>query len=160
MFSVILYNLRLLTIALPSYSFHLFSPLTVTFPKLSVILRPLYLLFRLWYYSCSVGRRPLLGASALEYPRHKWQAIVWPVLLRKRNCMGIPTSHCQPYLVATAVCSCVGCGIYQHCPAFVGFMLPSGQQSDISNYAAMPTSIQIIWTVRINSEINWYSFVF
>jgi hypothetical protein len=33
---------RLLTIALPSYSFHLFSPLTVTFPKLSVILRPLY----------------------------------------------------------------------------------------------------------------------
>jgi hypothetical protein len=35
---------RLLTIALPSYSFHLFSPLTVTFPKLSVILRPLYVL--------------------------------------------------------------------------------------------------------------------
>jgi hypothetical protein len=34
--------LRLLTIALPPYSFHLFSPLTVTFPKLSVILRPLY----------------------------------------------------------------------------------------------------------------------
>jgi hypothetical protein len=33
---------RLLTIALPSYSFHLFSPLTVTFPKLAVILRPLY----------------------------------------------------------------------------------------------------------------------
>jgi hypothetical protein len=29
---------RLLTIALPSYSFHLFPPLTVTFPKLSVIL--------------------------------------------------------------------------------------------------------------------------
>jgi hypothetical protein len=33
---------RLLAIALPPYSFHLFSPLTVTFPKLSVILRPLY----------------------------------------------------------------------------------------------------------------------
>jgi hypothetical protein len=32
---------RLLTIALPSYSFNLFPPLTVTFPKLSVILRPL-----------------------------------------------------------------------------------------------------------------------
>jgi hypothetical protein len=32
---------RLLTIALPSYSFHLFSPVTVTFPKLSVILCPL-----------------------------------------------------------------------------------------------------------------------
>jgi hypothetical protein len=46
MFSVILYMLRLLTIALPSYSFHLFSPLTVTFPKLSVILRPLYFALR------------------------------------------------------------------------------------------------------------------
>jgi hypothetical protein len=34
---------RLLTIAFPSYSFHIFSPLTVTFPKLSVILRPLYI---------------------------------------------------------------------------------------------------------------------
>jgi hypothetical protein len=34
---------RLLTIVLPSYSFHLFPPLTVTFPKLSVILRPLYI---------------------------------------------------------------------------------------------------------------------
>jgi hypothetical protein len=34
---------RLLTIALHSYSFHLFPPLTVTFPKLSVVLRPLYL---------------------------------------------------------------------------------------------------------------------
>jgi hypothetical protein len=34
---------RLLTIALPSYSFHIFSILTVTFPKLSVILRPLYM---------------------------------------------------------------------------------------------------------------------
>jgi hypothetical protein len=33
---------RLLTIALPPCSLHLFSPLTVTFPKLSVILRPLY----------------------------------------------------------------------------------------------------------------------
>jgi hypothetical protein len=33
---------RLLTIALPSCSFHLFSPLTVTFRKLPVILRPLY----------------------------------------------------------------------------------------------------------------------
>jgi hypothetical protein len=33
---------RLLTIALPSFSFRLFSPSTVTFPKLSVILRPLY----------------------------------------------------------------------------------------------------------------------
>jgi hypothetical protein len=31
---------RLLAIALPPYSFH-FSPLTVTFPQLSVILRPL-----------------------------------------------------------------------------------------------------------------------
>jgi hypothetical protein len=29
---------RLLTISLPSYSFHFISPLTVTFPKLSVIL--------------------------------------------------------------------------------------------------------------------------
>jgi hypothetical protein len=34
--------LRLLTIALPSYSFHIFSPLTVTCSKLSVILRTLY----------------------------------------------------------------------------------------------------------------------
>jgi hypothetical protein len=33
---------RLLTFALHSYSFHLSSPVTVTFPKLSVILRPLY----------------------------------------------------------------------------------------------------------------------
>jgi hypothetical protein len=33
---------RLLAIALPPCSFHLFSPLTVTFPKLSVILCPLY----------------------------------------------------------------------------------------------------------------------
>jgi hypothetical protein len=33
---------RLLTIALPSYSFHVFSPLPVAFPKLSVILRPLH----------------------------------------------------------------------------------------------------------------------
>jgi hypothetical protein len=32
----------LLTIALPSHSFHLLSPLTVTFPELSVILSPLY----------------------------------------------------------------------------------------------------------------------
>jgi hypothetical protein len=42
---------RLLTIALPSCSFHLSSPLTVTFPKLSDIFRPLY-----WYvidfFSC------------------------------------------------------------------------------------------------------------
>jgi hypothetical protein len=37
---------RLLAIALPSYSFHIFPPLTVTFPKLSVILRPLYLVSR------------------------------------------------------------------------------------------------------------------
>jgi hypothetical protein len=42
MFSIILYMLRLLAIALPPFSFHLFSPLTVTFPNLSVILRPLY----------------------------------------------------------------------------------------------------------------------
>jgi hypothetical protein len=34
---------RLLTITLPSYSFHLFPPITVTFPTLSVILRPLNL---------------------------------------------------------------------------------------------------------------------
>jgi hypothetical protein len=33
---------RLLAIALLPCSFHMFSPLTVTFPKLSVILRPLY----------------------------------------------------------------------------------------------------------------------
>jgi hypothetical protein len=33
---------RLLAIALPSCSFYLSSPLTVTFPKLSVIYRPLY----------------------------------------------------------------------------------------------------------------------
>jgi hypothetical protein len=39
MFSVILYMLRLLAITLPPCSFHLFSALTVTFPKLSVILR-------------------------------------------------------------------------------------------------------------------------
>jgi hypothetical protein len=44
MFSVILYMLRLLAIALPLCSFHLFPPLTVTFPKLSVILRSLYFL--------------------------------------------------------------------------------------------------------------------
>jgi hypothetical protein len=36
---------RLLAITLPSCSFHLLSPLTVTFPKLSVILRPLYVGF-------------------------------------------------------------------------------------------------------------------
>jgi hypothetical protein len=38
---------RLLTIALPSYSFHLFHLLAVTLPKLSVIFRLLYT----WNYS-------------------------------------------------------------------------------------------------------------
>jgi hypothetical protein len=44
MFSVILYMLRQ-TVGhrTPPCPFHLFSSLTVTFPKLSVILRPLYL---------------------------------------------------------------------------------------------------------------------
>jgi hypothetical protein len=47
MFSVILYMLRK-TVGhrAPPYSFHLFPPLTVTFPKLSVILRPLYFVYR------------------------------------------------------------------------------------------------------------------
>jgi hypothetical protein len=47
---------RLLTIALPFYSFHLFSPLTVMFPKLSVILRQLYHILQ-W----SSTRSPLTG---------------------------------------------------------------------------------------------------
>jgi hypothetical protein len=38
----------LLTVALPSYSFHLFPPLTVTFPKLAVILRPVYIVVYVW----------------------------------------------------------------------------------------------------------------
>jgi hypothetical protein len=37
MFSAILYMLRQLAIALPPCSFHLFSTLTVAFPKLSVV---------------------------------------------------------------------------------------------------------------------------
>jgi hypothetical protein len=37
---------RMLTVVLPSCSFHIFSHLTVTFAKLSVILRPLYMLGR------------------------------------------------------------------------------------------------------------------
>jgi hypothetical protein len=40
-----LYMLRLLATALPPCYFHLFPPLTVTFRKPSVILRPLYTVF-------------------------------------------------------------------------------------------------------------------
>jgi hypothetical protein len=39
---------RLFAVVLPPCPFHLFSPLTVTFPKLAVILRPLY--------HCGAGR--------------------------------------------------------------------------------------------------------
>jgi hypothetical protein len=59
---------RLLTIALPPCSFHLFSPLAVTFCKLSVRLRPLYNSLFCSYHSLIVSTFPFMSLFHLVSP--------------------------------------------------------------------------------------------